>query len=120
MTKPPKNLGDNFWLKKGTFQTVPNSHAVCFTCHNADSGIPPESKDCHGCHKLLPSEQKLRVDFDPKLAADMGITDKTILRRLEQANFCRGFQARRRRASDSELHGMSQRHRDEHARYTGH
>ena len=68
MTKPPKNLGDNFWLKKGTFQTVPNSHAVCFTCHNADSGIPPAPADCNVCHKLLQPEQKLKVDFDPKLA----------------------------------------------------
>jgi hypothetical protein len=81
VTKPPKNLGDNFWLKKGTFQTVPNSHTVCFTCHNADSGIPPDSKDCHVCHKLLQPEQKLKVDFDPKLPADMGITDKIILER---------------------------------------
>ena len=79
VTKPPENLGDNFWLKKGTFQTVPNSHAACFTCHNADSGIPPEPKDCSGCHKLLPSDQKFRPDFDSKLAADMGVTDKTIL-----------------------------------------
>jgi hypothetical protein len=80
-TKPPKNLEDNFWLKKGTFQTVPSSHAVCFTCHNADSGIPPDSKDCHVCHKLLPPEQKLKVDFDPKLIADMDIKDKMILER---------------------------------------
>lgn len=81
VTKPPKNLGDNFWLKKGTLQTVPNSHAACFTCHNVESGIPPDSKDCHVCHKLLQPEQKLRVDFDPKLPADMGVTDKTILER---------------------------------------
>jgi hypothetical protein len=80
VTKPPKNLGDNFWLKKGTFQTVPNSHAVCFTCHNADSGIPPDSKDCQVCHKLLPPE-KLKADFDPKLPANMGSTDRTILAR---------------------------------------
>ncbi|HKR22920.1 MAG TPA: cytochrome c3 family protein [Pyrinomonadaceae bacterium] len=81
VTKPPKNLGDNFWVKKGTFQTVPNSHAVCFTCHNADSGIPPDSKDCHVCHKLADPAQQLKTDFDPKLPADMGITDKTILAR---------------------------------------
>ena len=81
VTKPPKNLGDNFWLKKGTFQTIPNSHTVCFTCHNADSGIPPEPKDCQVCHKLQQAEQKLKVDFDPKLPAVMAITDKTILDR---------------------------------------
>jgi hypothetical protein len=80
VTKPLKNLGDNFWLKKGTFQTGPNSHTVCFTCHNADSGIPPDSKDCHVCHQLLQPE-KLKVDFDSKLPTDMGITDKTILER---------------------------------------
>lgn len=81
VTKPPKTVGDNFWLKKGTFQTVPNSHAACFTCHNAESGIAPDSKDCHVCHKLLQPEQELKVDFDPKLPAEMGITDKTILER---------------------------------------
>jgi len=80
VTKPPKTLGDNFWLKKGTFQTVPNSHAVCFACHSADSGIAPEPKDCHVCHKLL-EPAKLKVDFDPKLPADMGISDSTILER---------------------------------------
>ena len=80
-TKPPKNLGDNFWLKKGTFKTIPNSHTVCFTCHNADSGIAPEPKDCNVCHKLLSAEPGLKVDFDPKLATGMGITDKFILAR---------------------------------------
>ena len=81
VTKPPKNIGDNFWLKKGTFQTSPNSHTGCFVCHNADSGIAPESKDCQACHKLAPPSEKLKFDFDPKLAADMGIADKTILRK---------------------------------------
>ncbi|HAF16329.1 MAG TPA: hypothetical protein DCK99_22055 [Blastocatellia bacterium] len=81
VTKPPKNLGDKFWLKKGTFKTIPNSHTVCFTCHNADSGIAPEPKDCNVCHKLLSAEPSLKVDFDPKLAADMGITDRIILAR---------------------------------------
>ncbi|MEO8436445.1 MAG: cytochrome c3 family protein [Pyrinomonadaceae bacterium] len=81
VTKPPKTLGDNFWLKKGAFQTVPNSHVACFTCHSADSGIPPEPKDCQLCHQLLPPEPKLKVDFDPKLPAEMGIADQTILAR---------------------------------------
>ncbi len=79
VTKPPKTVGDNFWLKKGTFQTIPNSHTVCFSCHNADSGIPPDSKDCHVCHQLLKPDQNLKSDFDLKLAADMG-ADKTHLR----------------------------------------
>ena len=81
VTKAPKTLGDSFWLKKGTFKTIPNSHTVCFTCHNADSGLPPEPKDCNVCHKLLPAEAGLKHDFDPKLAADMGITDKFIFTR---------------------------------------
>lgn len=81
VTKPPKTLGDNFWLKKGTFQTVPDSHTVCFTCHNADSGIPPESKQCEVCHQLSPPATKPKVDFDLKLATEMGVTDKTILAR---------------------------------------
>jgi len=80
LTKPPPDLGDGFWLKKGTFKTIPNSHASCFTCHNPDSGIAPESKDCNGCHKLHATEPQLRVDFDPKLPGLMGITDRTILR----------------------------------------
>jgi hypothetical protein len=81
VTKTPKNLGDNFWLKKGTFKTIPNSHTVCFTCHNADSGIAPEPKDCNVCHKLVSADPSLKVDFDPKLAVGMAITDKMILAR---------------------------------------
>jgi hypothetical protein len=78
VTKPPKNIGDNFWLKKGTFKTIPNSHATCFTCHNADSGIAPEPKDCNVCHKLRLAAERAKVDFDAKLAKDMGITDAVI------------------------------------------
>lgn len=79
VTKAPKDLGDNFWLKKGTFQSLPNSHTTCFTCHNAESGLPPDSKDCAVCHKLLPPDYKVRLDFDTKLAATMGITDKMLI-----------------------------------------
>ncbi|HKP47794.1 MAG TPA: cytochrome c3 family protein [Pyrinomonadaceae bacterium] len=71
LTKPPKNLGDNFWLKKGTFKTIPNSHAICFTCHNSDSGIAPEPKNCEVCHKLAPA-RPAKVDFDSQLATTMG------------------------------------------------
>jgi hypothetical protein len=78
VTKPPKNIGDAFWLKKGTFKTTPNSHTVCFTCHSADSGIAPAPTDCNVCHKLsLPAPTK--TDFDPRLANTMGITDATML-----------------------------------------
>jgi hypothetical protein len=76
---PPKTLGDAFWLKKGTFKTIPNSHTICFTCHNADSGIPPEPKNCETCHKLV-GPMQLKADFDPKLPAQMG-ADKMMLDR---------------------------------------
>ena len=80
VTKPPKNLGDSFWLKKGTFKTIPNSHIVCFTCHNADSEIAPEPKDCNACHKLATPLQ-FKVDFDPRLPAVVGIADRNVLAR---------------------------------------
>jgi len=79
VTKPPKNIGDAFWLKKGTFKTIPNSHTICFTCHNTDSGIAPEPKNCEMCHKLV-GPMQLKVDFDPKIAATMG-ADKMMLAR---------------------------------------
>jgi len=71
IVKPPKDIGDNFWLKKGTFKTIPTSHTICFTCHNADSGIAPEPKNCETCHKLAQS-QPLKADFDSKSALAMG------------------------------------------------
>lgn len=80
VTKLAKNLGDRFWLKKGTFKTIPKSHTVCFTCHNADSGIAPQPKDCDACHKLATPLQ-FKVDFDPKLPAVMGIADRNVLGR---------------------------------------
>lgn len=85
VTKPPKDLAeDAFWLKKGTFKTSPASHTACFTCHSEDSGLAPAPKDCNTCHKLLSPAAQLNLsaahnDFDPKLAASMGITDKTTL-----------------------------------------
>ena len=87
-TKPPKTLGDAFWLKKGTFKTIPVSHTVCFTCHSADSGINPLPTECNICHQLIPASQKTAVDFDPQVAATMGITDRMTLgrwRRRESA-----------------------------------
>lgn len=77
--KPPKTLGDAFWLKKGTFKTIPNSHTICFTCHSADSGIAPEPKNCEMCHKLVGPLQ-LKVDFDPKLPPLMGADQMMIAR----------------------------------------
>lgn len=79
-TKPPKNLGDGFWLKKGTFKTIPVSHAPCSGCHTTDAGIEPGPGKCEICHKLLPA-QNAAPDFDPKLPATMSITDRVILDR---------------------------------------
>ena len=85
VTKPPKDLAENaFWLKKGTFKTAPQGHTVCFTCHSQDGGLPPTVNDCGMCHKLISPEQaaarrEAHGDFDPKMAAAMGITDRTTL-----------------------------------------
>jgi len=90
VTKPPKDIGDNFWLKKGTFKTLPSSHTVCFTCHNTDAGIPPAPSECNACHKLA-ATTILKTDFDPKLAVTMGVTDRTTLttwrRRISSGTF---------------------------------
>jgi Cytochrome c7 and related cytochrome c/Class III cytochrome C family len=83
VTKPPKTVGDAFWLKKGTFKTIPVSHAQCSACHNTEAGIEPAPSKCDVCHKLLPFE-KVSVDFDPKLPLTMDITDPMILARWEQ------------------------------------
>ena len=84
VTTAPQNLGDAFWLKKGTFKTIPNSHTVCFTCHNPDAGIAPAPSECNACHKLVAPRTLgvvgvLKSDFDPKLAETIGVTDQTIL-----------------------------------------
>src|ERR1051325_823278 len=78
--KTPRELGDAFWLKKGTFKTIPVSHAPCSTCHNTEAGIEPAPSKCEACHKLVPL-QPVAVDFDPKLAVNMGILDQTLLAR---------------------------------------
>jgi len=78
VTKPPKNIGDDFWLKKGTFKTIPNSHTGCFSCHNADSGIAPTSADCQVCHKLTVATSA-RNDFAPTAPTTMNITDQVML-----------------------------------------
>ena len=77
VTKPPANLGDAFWLKKGTFKTSPISHATCFTCHSQDAGITPAPQNCAACHKLAPKLPK--TDFDAKFAATVGGLDKITL-----------------------------------------
>jgi hypothetical protein len=89
VTKPPKEIGDNFWLKKGTFKTIPNSHTICFTCHSADSGIAPEPKNCEACHKLQPPKPTT-VDFEVTVAASMG-ADATMLARWSRRISAGGF-----------------------------
>ena len=76
-SKPPTSLGDAFWLKKGTFKSVPIGHATCFTCHSQDSGITPAPTDCAICHKLKQAAPK--TDFDAPLARRMGVNDRVTL-----------------------------------------
>jgi phage FluMu protein Com len=79
-TKPPKDLGDDYWLKKGTFMTTPTSHSTCFTCHSAESGMKPGPADCATCHRLPPAgSQTARKDFDPQTPARVGVTDLVVL-----------------------------------------
>ena len=70
-----------FWLKKGTFKTTPRNHALCFTCHAPENDIKPVASDCAACHKLIPASQLIpaHTDFDPGVAAKIGITDRVIL-----------------------------------------
>ena len=77
VTAPPAKLGDAFWLKKGTFKSTPTGHTTCFTCHSADTGIAPAPTDCATCHKIKPPMPE--SDFDPKLAAAIGVTEKVVL-----------------------------------------
>ena len=74
VTKPPKNIGDGFWLKRGTFQTRPLTHAGCFNCHNQESELAPLPPNCDACHKPPAGEKRL-ADFDEKLRDTMGIQD---------------------------------------------
>jgi hypothetical protein len=76
LTKPPADLGDGYWVKKGTFKSVPTGHTTCFTCHNTDTGITPAPQDCGTCHKFKPP---LTADLDPALPAKMGITERVVL-----------------------------------------
>lgn len=77
LTKPPADLGDAFWLKKGSFKGVPTGHTVCFSCHSLDSGMTPAPNSCGTCHVL--GEKLPPGDFDPTLASRMGITERTFL-----------------------------------------
>jgi hypothetical protein len=76
-SKPPADIGEGYWLKKGTFKSVPTGHTTCFTCHNADSGIAPQQTNCATCHKYKTAAPP--ADFDAKLAAKMGVADRVTL-----------------------------------------
>lgn len=76
-TKPAADVGDAFWLKKGTFKTSPTGHATCFTCHSADSGMSPAPTDCATCHK--PRQSAGPADFDAAMALKMGVTSRAML-----------------------------------------
>jgi hypothetical protein len=78
-TTPPKDIGDNYWLKKGTFKTIPNSHTVCFSCHNTDAGIAPLPNECQVCHKLKSENSSSQTDFDSNLLAVFGVRDNVIV-----------------------------------------
>ena len=73
VTKPPADLGEAFWLKKGSFKTRPITHAGCFTCHNQESELAPLPQNCDSCHKL-PAAIPVG-DFDQQLAKKVGVTD---------------------------------------------
>jgi hypothetical protein len=80
VTRPPQNLGEAFWLKKGTFKTIPLTHATCFTCHSEEGGIEPALNACNSCHKLRASTaENPPADFDPQIAAATGVNDNLLL-----------------------------------------
>jgi hypothetical protein len=76
-SEPPKDLGDRYWLKKGTFKTAPIGHTTCFTCHSTDSGIEPAPSNCAACHR--PKEPAPAADFDPRLASRIGVSERVML-----------------------------------------
>ncbi len=95
VTKPPMSIGDGFWLKKGTFKSVPTGHTTCFTCHSSDSGIEPAPTDCATCHKI--KHPQPQADFDAKFATEIGVTDRITLdawrRRDSSGTFRHEFQS---------------------------
>ena len=94
-TKPPPDVGDGFWLKKGTFKSVPTGHTTCFTCHMADAGLSVSPHDCGSCHSL--KKKQGPADFDAKLAARMGSLEKVIIdawkKRDSSGKYRHGFQS---------------------------
>ncbi len=76
-TKPPANIGEGFWLKRGTFKSAPTGHTTCFTCHTAEAGLSVGPDNCAGCHSIKPKQRP--ADFDARLAARIGTIDKVIV-----------------------------------------
>ena len=76
-TKPPADLGDGFWLKRGTFKSSPIGHTQCFSCHSVDSGLPPAPSDCASCHQF--KEKNPPMDLVPSLVSLMKIEDKVTI-----------------------------------------
>jgi hypothetical protein len=74
VTKPPKDLGEAFWLKKGAFKTRPTTHEACFTCHNQESELAPLPQNCDACHKLSSGPPAV-PDFDQQLLRKIGSND---------------------------------------------
>lgn len=70
LIKPPANLGDGFWIRKGMFKSSPLGHKTCFTCHSSDTGLAPEPQNCAGCHKAPGA--KLPNDLDRSLLQRTG------------------------------------------------
>lgn len=88
-TKPPASNGDAYWLKKGTFKSVPTGHTTCFTCHSTDTGIAPTQKDCAACHSL--KQPGPAADFEAAAAVRMAVSEKKTLdlwsRRISAGTF---------------------------------
>jgi hypothetical protein len=70
LSKPPANIGDGFWIRKGMFKSSPLGHKTCFTCHSSDTGIAPEPQNCAGCHKAPGT--KLDNDLEAALLTRTG------------------------------------------------
>ena len=92
-------------------QNDPIGHTTCFTCHSQDSGIEPAPTNSAACHKLKPPQPP--ADFDPKLAARMGVNDRVTLDLWRRRRFGRQVPARMDQSRRTKLFDLPQRDRDE-------
>jgi hypothetical protein len=85
VTKPPKDLAENaFWLKKGNVQDLPDARRMLHMPYSGRSSA--RVFRLGACHKLLPPARQIPLtqahdEFDPKLAATMGINDRVALQK---------------------------------------